>query len=50
VNAIRDSAAWTEEGGAGLPTLGVLTVTSGPLGALAVQAARPWQQQISRPV
>jgi len=54
VNAIRDSAAWTEEGGCGLPTLGVLTATSGPLGALAVHAAKPVQvsraqQQISRP-
>jgi hypothetical protein len=35
VKAIRDSAAWAEVGGAGLPTLGVLTATSGPLGALA---------------
>src|ERR1700745_2972826 len=50
VNAIRDSADWAEKGGCGLPTLGVLTATSGPLGALAVHAARPTQQQVSRPV
>jgi len=48
VNASLDSAAWTEEGGCGRPTLGVLTVTFGPLGAAAVQAVhrlRPAPQQ-----
>src|SRR5215471_5165701 len=49
VNASLDSAAWGEEGGCGLPTLGVLTVVSGPLGAPAVQAARAAQQQAARP-
>jgi hypothetical protein len=46
VNASLDRAAWTDAGGAGRPTLGVLTVTSGPLDASAVQADRPAQQQI----
>ena len=52
MNASRDSAAWTEEGGGGLPTLGVVTVTFGPRGAPAVHAVRPAQQQISshRPI
>src|SRR5215469_10654188 len=44
VNAIRDSAAWTESGGAGLPTAGSVTVASGPLDVAAVHAARPAQQ------
>src|SRR5215469_17868765 len=44
VNAIRDSAAWTESGGAVLPTAGSVTVTSGPLDVAAVHAARPPQQ------
>src|ERR1700685_2368131 len=48
VNASRDSAAWTEDGGAGRPTAGVLTAVTGPLDASAVHADRPAQQQISR--
>src|SRR5580700_2508450 len=48
VNASRDSAAWTEVGGAGRPTAGVLTAVTGPLDAAAVQADRPAQQQIRR--
>src|SRR5215469_2268160 len=49
VNASRDSAAWAEEGGCGLPTLGVLTAVFGPPEGAAVQAARPAQQQIRTP-
>jgi hypothetical protein len=41
-------AAATEAGAGGLPTAGVVTVAAGPLGPLAVQAART-TQQISRP-
>ena len=48
VNASLDSAAWTEEGGCGVPTVGVLTVTSGPVDAPAVHADRPAVQMISR--
>src|SRR5580700_11579248 len=48
VNAMRDSAAWAEDGGAGRPTAGVLTAATGPLDAAAVHADRPAQQQIRR--
>src|SRR5580692_9711868 len=48
VNAMRDSAACAEEGGAGRPTAGVLTAVTGPVDAAAVHADRPAQQQIRR--
>jgi hypothetical protein len=48
VNASDDMAAATEAGAGGWPTTGVVTVAAGPLGALAVHAART-TQQISRP-
>ena len=47
MNASDDMAAATEAGAGGLPTAGVVTFASGPLGA-AVQAVRT-AQQISRP-
>jgi hypothetical protein len=37
-------AAWADAGAGRLPTLGVVTVASGPFGAAALQAARPAQQ------
>src|SRR5580692_7969991 len=46
VNAMRDSAAWAEDGGAGRPTAGVLTAVTGPVDAAAVHADRPAQQQV----
>src|SRR5579859_1267047 len=46
VNAMRDSAAWAEDGGAGRPTAGVLTAVTGPVDAAAVHADRPPQQQV----
>jgi hypothetical protein len=48
VNASLDSAAWTEDGGAGRPALGVLTAVSGPRGGPAAHAVTPAQQQASR--
>src|SRR5271170_5647530 len=48
VNASPESAAWAEAGAGGLPTLGVVTVLSGPLGAAAVHAVRAAQQQARR--
>src|SRR5258707_13301974 len=48
VSASLDSAAWAETGAGGLPTLGVVTVVSGPFCAAAVQAVSPAQQQMIR--
>src|ERR1035438_3701356 len=48
VKASIDMAAWADAGAGGLPTLGVVTVASGPFGAAAVQEGRAAQQQISR--
>jgi hypothetical protein len=44
VKASLDRTAWADDGADGLPTLGVVTVASGPFGAAALQAARPAQQ------
>src|SRR5215472_10369716 len=44
LNGECERAASTDVGGGGLPTLGVVTVVLGPLGAAAVHAARPAQQ------
>jgi len=43
VNAIRDSAAWAEVGGAGLPTLGGLIGTCIGVGTVVIfAAAKDW--------
>src|SRR5580693_1875143 len=51
VKGSLDSAARTESGGGGVPTLGAVTLVSGPLVPVAVHAVRAAQQiRIPRPM